>query len=99
MINSVPVLDLSGTIPLLTFDLGLLVPGTQKKSGWTVHLAGPAHEQTVALGAEFSREQVEKDKAIEFAQVNNRKWKVDNEDADDRRRRNVGRVCRRIVGW
>jgi|GEM_PF-3367180 len=93
------VLDLSDTLPLLTHTLHLLRPGTQQKVGWAIELAGPAHEKTVAISALFAREAIEKEKAIEFAQVNGRKWKVDEEDEVVRRRRNVGRVCARMIGW
>jgi hypothetical protein len=94
-----PVLDLSGTRPLEMFTLGLVFPGTSSKSGWNINLAGPAHPQTVALNDAFSRELLEKEKAIEFAQVNQRKWKTVAEDPGERARKNVGQVCGRILSW
>ncbi|EJN15688.1 hypothetical protein PMI42_00705 [Bradyrhizobium sp. YR681] len=93
------ILDLSGLAPADTFDLKILAPGTGKPTGWVITLAGPAHPQTVAVNNESGRESIEREKAIEFAQVNGRKWKVEEETADERRRRNVTKVCRRIVSW
>ncbi|MDP1867002.1 MAG: hypothetical protein Q8L13_11765 [Bradyrhizobium sp.] len=93
------ILDLSGTRPLDSFVLQTIIPGTSQKSGWNIELAGPAHPTTIALGSLFGRETIEKEKAIEFAQVNGRKWKVDDEDQEDRKRKNVGRICGRILGW
>ena len=93
------MLDLSDTQPLDSFTLELLLPGTQRKSGWCIELAGPAHPQTIAVSAAFARDVIEKEKAIEFAQVNGRKWKVDDEDETQRRRKNVATVCARIIGW
>lgn len=92
-------LDLSGSLPADSFALSIMVPGTSKATGWVIELAGPSHPQTVALNADTGREALEKEKAIEFAQVNGRKWKMDDETVADRRRKNVSKVCRRIVGW
>jgi hypothetical protein len=55
--------------------------------------------QTIALNDAFSRELIEKEKAIEFAQVNNRKWKTEEESPQARRLKNVARVCGRIISW
>ncbi len=93
------VLDLSAAQPRESHSLAILFPGTKKPTGWTIELAGPAHPQTVALMDEASREFIERQDAIEFAQVNGRKWKGDQTSAEDRRRRNVSMVCRRIIGW
>jgi hypothetical protein len=92
-------IDLSGLQPLDTFDLKILRPGTDQPTGWVIVLAGPAHPQSVALNNEMSRENLDREKAIEFAQVNARKWKVEEESVEARRRKNVMRVCRRIVSW
>lgn len=92
-------LDLSGAVPLDTFTLPILRPGTDTPTGWQIVLAGPGHPQTIALQTDISRENIEREKAIEFAQINGRKWKVEEETVDQRRRRNVSRVCRRIVSW
>jgi hypothetical protein len=92
-------LDLSGLQPLDTFELKILKPGTDQPTGWVIVLAGPAHPQSIALNNDMSRENLDREKAIEFAQVNGRKWKVEEESVEARRRKNVARVCRRIVSW
>lgn len=91
---------LAGTAALLTYDLEMNFPGTNKPCGWTITLAGPAHEQTKALSDEATRESQRKAADMERAQVNGRKWKGEEDQSpDDIRRRNVTNVCRRIVTW
>src|SRR5690242_702696 len=92
------VLDLSGSIPSDSAMLEIILPGG-KPSGWKIELAGPAHPKTVAAADDVMRERLQKEKAIEFAQVNGRKYKVDEETPDDRARRNVSRIVQRIIGW
>lgn len=92
-------LDLSSALPLSSFVLELKMPGTDRPSGWSIELAGPSHEQTIALNNIVGRETIEQEAAILQAQVNGRKYKADVDPVDARRRKNVGRVCRRIIGW
>lgn len=92
-------LDLSSTATTETAVLNMLVPGTARETGWKITLAGPSHQQTIDLNNEVARETIEHEKAVEFAQVNNRKWKVEAEDPAVRRRKNVRRICQRIVSW
>ncbi|MBR1206958.1 MULTISPECIES: hypothetical protein [unclassified Bradyrhizobium] len=99
MTESTAILDLSAHLPVDTFRLQIRRPGTDTPLGWVIELAGPAHAQTIALNNESTRDAIEKEKAIEFAQVNGRKWKTEDETVADRRRQNVTKVCRRIVGW
>ncbi|MGY3689943.1 hypothetical protein ACVIGA_000023 [Bradyrhizobium sp. USDA 3240] len=99
MTESTAILDLSAHLPVDTFKLQIRKPGTDTPIGWVIELAGPAHPQTIALNNESTRDAIEKEKAIEFAQVNGRKWKTEDETVADRRRQNVTKVCRRIVGW
>jgi hypothetical protein len=93
------ILDLSATVAADTATIDMLIPGTTKPSGWKIQLAGPSHSATVALATEVGREAIEREKSIEVARVNGRKWKGDGEDLEERRRRSVSYVCRRIVGW
>lgn len=92
-------LDLSALAPLESFKLEILKPGTSIPTGWVIELAGPSHPLTIAVAGEINRESLDKEKAIEFAQVNGRKWKTEQESADARVRANVTKVCRRIIGW
>jgi hypothetical protein len=93
------VLDLSDTLPSETVSLNLLNPRTKQKSGWVVELAGPQHPLTLALVAEVGREGIERSRLIESAQVNGKTFIPEEVSLDERRRKNVNRVCRRIVGW
>lgn len=93
------VLDLTDTRPLDAVTIDIMVPGTTKPTGWKVELAGPAHPQSVAIGEDVSQAMFDRNAAIEFAQVNGRKWKGDGETLEERRRKNVTIVCRRILGW
>lgn len=99
MADDAASLDLSSSVYLDSFSLSIMKPGTSEPTGWTIELAGPAHPLTVAMANAISRENIEKEKAIEFAQVNQRKWKIEPETVEDRRRKNVMRVCQRIIGW
>lgn len=92
-------LDLSALTPLASYQLAILKPGTTEPTGWVIELAGPSHPQTIAVANDMGQENLDKEKAIEFAQVNGRKWKTEAETPDDRRRKNVTKLCRRIIGW
>lgn len=92
-------LDLSASIPAQTAWIDICYQGTTKPTGWRIELAGPAHPKTIAAAEETSREQLDREKAIEFAQVNGRKFKKDNETVAERREKVVRSICRRIVGW
>ena len=72
-------LDLSAAVPLASFSLNLLLPGSSTPSGWIVELAGPMHPSTIEVNNLAAREQIAKEGAIEFAQVNGRKYKVEDE--------------------
>lgn len=93
------VLDLTSTRPLDVVTIDIMIPGTTKPTGWKVELAGPAHPQTIAIGDDVSQEIFDRNAAIEFAQVNGRKWKGDGDTLEARRRKFVTVVCRRILGW
>lgn len=92
-------LDLSGTVYSASEIFEPVVPGSDKKTGWRIELAGPSHPKTVALSEDVTRERLNREKAVEFAQVNGRKWKPDDETPDERAKRTVTRLVKRIVGW
>lgn len=91
--------DLSAAGFTETAVIDICFPGTSKPTGWKIMLAGPAHAKTIAVSDDIGRENIDKEKAMEFAQVNGRKWKVDGETVTDRRRKNIGRVVARILSW
>lgn len=97
--SEVKVLDLSAAVPADVDVLEIKYPGSGEGTGWKIELAGPSHAKTVALAKDIAREQLQKAKRIEQAQANGRKYKVDDENADDIARRNVTLIAQRIIGW
>jgi hypothetical protein len=92
-------IDLSDAIPRDTGVLQIVIPGSNKRAGWEVTFAGPGHPKTVAQNENLSRAALDKQERIEFAQVNQRKWKTDGRQPDDVRRENVSWVMGRILSW
>lgn len=68
-------------------------------SGWFVTLAGPGHDKTRALNDRLAKQILAREKLIEQATVNGKKYKSPEVDPDERRRENIGRVVARIIGW
>lgn len=93
------VADLSDVMPQQTGILHIVVPGTNKRTGWQITFAGPGHPKTIAQNEELSRVNLDKQERIEMAQVNQRKWKGDGKQVDDVRRENVDWVLGRILSW
>lgn len=96
---SIAGVDLSAAIPKDTGILHVVIPGTNKRTGWQVTFAGPGHPKTVAQNEELSRANLDKQERIEMAQVNNRKWKGEGKQVSDLRRENVQWVLGRILSW
>lgn len=97
-VNGVAV-DLSAVMPEETGTLHIVVPGTNKPTGWKVTFAGPGHPKTVAQNEEIARAALGRAERIEMAQVNARKWKGDGKQPEDVRRENVDWVIGRILHW
>lgn len=68
-------------------------------SGWKIRLAGPSHPKTVALNDASARRELHRQRQIEQAQVNGKKYKAEEKSPDDVRRENVQAIVGRIVGW
>ena len=68
-------------------------------TGWKWFIAGPGHPQTVELSNRISRESLARQKAQEMARVNGKKWKGDDETADEVLRRTAETFAGRIIGW
>jgi hypothetical protein len=68
-------------------------------TGWFWEFAGPGHPKTEAQNNRFARDRLTKDKLVEQAQVNGRKWKADDKDPAEVRAKNIADVVERIVGW
>lgn len=91
--------DLSAVMPEDTGTLHIVVPGTNKRTGWQITFAGPGHAKTVAQNDKLSRSNLDRQERIEMAQVNGRKWKGDGKQPEDVRRENVAWVVGRILHW
>ena len=93
------VVDLSFDLPAETYQLAILKPGTATPNGWVITLAGPAHPKTIAYKNIARRDRLQKDAAIEAAQVNGRKFKPDERTIEDDDARTVRWLVSRIVTW
>ncbi len=93
------IINMADDLPNDTAELHVVRPGTNIRTGWVITLAGPGHPQTIAIQNEGERERLQKAAEIERAQVNGRKWKGDDEQPEEARRKLVSRVTRRIVDW
>jgi hypothetical protein len=92
-------IDLSSAVPLESFTLEILHPATKKPSGWKIQLAGPQHENSIAVLNEGGKDFIEEELAIKTANASGQKYDPAAETYAARRRKSVGRVCRRILGW
>ena len=68
-------------------------------TGWIWTIAGPGHPQTIALTDRLTKEGFNRAKAQEMARVNGKKWKGDDESADEVVRRSAEAMAGRILGW
>lgn len=99
MTAPVTAINMADDLPEDTAELHIVKPGTNIRTGWVITLAGPGHPQTISLSNELQRERLQRSAEIERAQVNGRKWKGDDAQPEDERRKSVSDVCRRIVTW
>src|SRR5438045_2335617 len=97
--SAVTVINMADDLPADTAELHVVRPGTNIRTGWVITLAGPGHPQSIALMNEGERERLHKSAQIEQAQVNGRKWKGDDAQPEEARRKLVSYITRRIVGW
>ena len=77
--------------------MNLVVGG--RPSGWLWQFAGPGHEKHTAQQNRLSREKLHRDKLIEQARVNGKKWVAPEETPDGVRAENVAYVVERLIGW
>ena len=66
---------------------------------WVWIIAGPGHPKTIELNDRVTAEMRARQKAQEAARVNGKKWKGDNETVEEARRRNIGNMADRVLGW
>lgn len=92
-------IDLSDAIPVESFSLEIIHPSTKKPTGWKIQLAGPQHANSIAVANEVGTDFLGEERAVKLAQATGQKPEQDEETIQARRRKSVGRVCRRILGW
>lgn len=92
-------IDLSAFVPTDTAILEILAPGGVTSTGWNITFAGPSHPKVIAFNEAKTRENLRRQRQIESAQVNNRKYKPEDREVDDVRRENVAWVVARIIDW
>jgi len=92
-------IDLSDAVPGETFVLEILHPSSKKPTGWKITLAGPQHAQSIAVSNDADRDFLEEEKAAKLAAATGQRSDEAQETIQMRRRKSVGRVCRRIVSW
>lgn len=90
--------DLSGFLPVDESTLEILT-ADGRKTGWNIRLAGPSHPKTIALNDSVARKELFRQKQIEQAQVNGKKYKSEEKTPDEARRETVQSIVGRIIGW
>ena len=93
------IINMADDLPNDTAELHVVKPGTNIRTGWVITLAGPGHPQSIAMMNEGERERLHRSAEMERAQVNGRKWKGEDQQPDEARKKTVSSVCKRIVGW
>jgi len=91
-------LDLSALATTDEGDLHILFPdGT--KTGWTWTFAGPSHPKTIEINNKQSARYIAREQAKERAVTNGRKWKGDEETAEEVFARSVDYITDRLLRW
>lgn len=96
------------TAPSAAFDLSDLdasdtavmeIYANGKPTNWLWEFAGPGHPKTIEQSNRIAKERLRKEREIEQAQVNGRKYKPAEETVDEALSRNVQLVVDRLLGW
>jgi len=77
----------------------MMVQVNGKASGWEWEFAGPGHPKAVQQEKRLARENLERRKAQERAQVNGKKWKPDDETVEEVVAKNIDLIVEKLVGW
>ena len=70
-----------------------------KPTGWMWTFAGPGHPKAAEQNARVSREQLQRNRMKEQAQVNGKKWKAAEQTPDELLNDNANFVMERLLGW
>ena len=93
------IADLGDAFPADTAVLEIVKSGSNEGTGWKITIAGPSHPKTLAWSEKSARETIRKQRAMEAAQANGRKWKPEERTPEEARRENVEWVVSRIIDW
>lgn len=91
--------DLASTAAADMGRLTVLHPKTSEPTTWVIDLAGPAHPETIAIGAEAARERATLEREQATMMARGRKVKLPEVDIEGDRDRTLGRIARRILDW
>jgi hypothetical protein len=70
-----------------------------KLTDWVWTFAGPGHPRAIAQKDRIMRESLDRNRQIEQAQINGKKWKAPARTAADVLEDNVVYVLERLIGW
>lgn len=97
MQNAVTLNSLDDLNSADTGEMTVIING--RPTDWKWYFAGPGHEKTVELNNRLARDRLHRERQIEQAQVNGKKYKSPEESVDEIRARNVENVVARLLGW
>lgn len=80
-----------------TATMTVTVNGRATDWDWT--FAGPGHPKSVAQSDRLAREELKRQRSLQQARANGKKWTAPEETPDELRRENVANVVERLVGW
>lgn len=80
-------------------ELEITYPGTGEPTGWILTIAGPGHPKTIALADAQAKANLSRQRLIEQAQVNGKKYKAPEIDVETERRQNLENIIARVIGW
>jgi len=91
--------DIASLDSLDEAEMNVKHPTTGADTGWVWTFYGPGHPVTVALSARLQKENLQEARAIQQAQVNNKKWKPDDKTADQILKTNVTNIVERLKSF
>lgn len=68
-------------------------------SGWVWTFAGPGHPKAIEQSNRLSKERLQRDREIEQARANGKKWKALAETPDEIMEKNARFVAERLIRW
>lgn len=96
--DAIEAVDLSAFLTTEESVLEIMSPGGTA-TGWKITLASPAHPQVIAFNEKQMRQTLHRQKLIEQAQVNGKKYVAEERSPDEQRRENIASFVARIIDW